>query len=607
MLDLPALDRVRMRDLSSRWTRNVSIVLAVIVILAVIGKKLESDQSTLRAESALEPNRFDLILEHGTIVDGSGGRRYVGDIGIIGDHIAKIGDLSAATANRTLDVSGKIVAPGFIDLHAHVADGPYGEYGLLSDDPRRRAAQNYVAQGVTTALGNPDGRQSVSLKEQRDRLRSLGIGINIALTNGHNSLRAIVMGDDQERPASAEEIRQMQEILQHDLAEEGSFGLSLGSEYFSGRYSTTDEQIALARVLPTYNGIFIPHLRSQGIAPMWYVPSIHEDIDPPTLTDAIDEVLSVATKTGVTVVFTHMKAWGPGYRGRAADLVARFQAARDAGANVYLDVYPYTSSGSDGQFVGIPEWAFGEMLPTDVEENIVDYRESLVRFLDRASSEELAELRRDIRHVVDLKGGIENIFVLDYPNEDYIGRRLSELIEERGLDDVGMILALQKEGYPHERGGAKLRAFSMADDDIKTFYRQPWTATSSDGWIVLPETLDDENKYRNTHRRLFGSFPRRIAHYSQKEHVDTLEEAVRSMTGLPAGILNISDRGLLAVETKADIVVFDLDELEDTTTYLEPSSYPKGIDYVLVNGQFVVNNGERTLSLPGRVLDPAGR
>jgi N-acyl-D-aspartate/D-glutamate deacylase len=445
----------------------------------------------------------------------------------------------------------------------------------------------------------------MALHEQRQKLSAIGIGLNVGLTDGHNGMRAMVMGKDLKRPANAAEIRRMQLILQSDLAHEGSFGLSLGTEYFSGRYSSTQEQVELARVLPPYNGIFIPHLRSQGIAPMWYVPSMDRDIKPPTLDDAIAEVLRVADETGATVVFTHMKAWGPGFRGQAQRIVDRLQAARDRGDRVYEDVYPYDSSGSDGDFVAIPSWAFGAR-PKDAEEGKFDYKAAMARTVAAAGAAKSDDLARDIRNTLALKGGPENVVILSYPKKAYVGKRLSELMAERKLDDVGLVLALQREGNPHLPGGAQMRSFSMSEDDIKTFYRQSWTATSTDGWIVLPEEAIGAKKYDGTNRRVFGSYPRRIAHYSQEEGVDSLEHAVRSMSGLPAQILRLNDRGRIAVGMKADIAVLDLTRLRDNTTYLEPSVYPDGVDDVLVNGTFVVDEGRRTLALPGKVLAPAG-
>lgn len=541
---------------------------------------------------------FDLLIRNGLVVDGSGEPGYIADVAVSGDQIVAMGALSSATATRVVDAGGRIVAPGFIDLHTHVADAEEGYNSLLSSDPRRRAAQNYVAQGVTTALSNPDGNQEMSLHDQRRLVQSKGIGINLALTNGHNGLREMVMGKDQQRPANASEIRRMQEILRNDMENEGSFGLSLGVEYYSGRYSTADEQLELARVLPAYNGIFIPHLRSQGIAPMWYLPSANGDKTPPTLDDSIDETLRVAHESGATVVFTHMKAWGPGFRGQGERIVARLQAARDRGDRVFMDVYPYDSSASDGNFLAIPRWAFGKE-----DARGIDYRAA---FAATMSKEKEADLARDIRHAISLKGGVENIVVLTYPNPSYVGKRLSELMALRKLDEVDLVLALQREGNPRLAGGAQMRSFSMDDEDIKTFYRQSWTTTSTDGWVVLPEEAVGEKKYRNTNRRLFGSYPRRLTYYSQEAGVDTLEHAIRSMTGLPAKILNLADRGQLAVGMKADITVLDMKRLRDNTTYLEPSVYPDGIEYVLVNGSFVVDAGRRTLALPGRMLSPAG-
>lgn len=584
---------VRACRLRSRGARRIGLGLSLLLMAG----------AALAAETTGVPQRhFDLLIRGGEIVDGSGAARYRADLGVIGDRIAAIGELSAASADRVVTATGRIVTPGFIDLHAHLADGEEGQTGLLSPDPRRRAAQNYVSQGVTTVLGNPDGSQGTSIREQRRQLAKVGTGLNVALTNGHNDLRKMTMGDNLARPANADEIRRMQRILQHDMANEGSFGLSLGTEYYSGIHSSADEQVALARVLPAYNGIFIPHLRSQGIAPMWYLPSVNRDIEPPTLDDAIDETLRVAHETGATVVFTHMKAWGPGYRGQAARIVARLQAARDRGARVYMDVYPYDSSDSDGKFVAIPPWAFGD----GQRGKAFDYRAAFARTLAGADAARRGDLARDVRHTLALKGGVENVVVLSYPDPAYVGKRLSELMALRKLDEVALVKALQQEGNPQLPGGAQIRSFSMDEDDIRTFYRQPWTATSTDGWIVLPEEAVGDKKYVNTNRRVFGSYPRRLAHYSQEAGVDSLEQAIRSMSGLPAQILSLADRGQIAVGMKADIAVIDLQRLRDNTTYLEPSVYADGVDYVLVNGRFVVDAGKRTLALPGKVLAPAG-
>ncbi|MBN8886194.1 MAG: amidohydrolase family protein [Rudaea sp.] len=555
------------------------------------------------ADSAVPQRHFDVLIVDGEVVDGSGAPRTRLDIGIVGDRIVAVGRLGGSKADRVVSARGHIVAPGFLDMHAHVADDQAGAAGMFSPDPKHRAVQNYVAQGVTTVLGNPDGAQSIPMKEQRKRLEALGIGVNLALTSGHNGLRDRVLGKNAERPASDEEIAGMRRILADEMEHDGSFGLSLGLEYKTGDSSNLHELVELARVLPAWNGIYIPHLRSQGDSTMFFRPSLGGK--PDTLDGSIDETLAVAEQAGATVVFTHMKAWGPGYRGQAARLVARLQAARDRGLAVYMDVYPYDSSGSDGDFVAIPIAAdiYGVKNPDGIKN--FDYKAAFKRFLAGADARQKDGLATDIRHFVALKGGAQNIVVLDYPDRSYVGKRLSELMAQRKLDEAQMIQALQLEGDAHRAGGAHMRSFSMDDEDIKTFYRQPWTMTSTDGWVVLPEEAVGARKYVDTNRRVFGSYPRRIAYYSQQQGVDTLEEAVRKMTALPAQVLRINDRGRIAPGMKADIAVFDLARLRDNTTYLEPSVYPDGVDYVLVNGRFVVDGGKRTLALPGRVLAPA--
>ncbi len=569
-------------------------VLAICSLLAPIAAPANPPQG----------RHFDILIRGGQIIDGTGAASYRADIGVSGDTILAIGPLPSATADRIVDAHDRIVAPGFIDMHAHVIDGRWGEKGLLSADPRRRAAQNFVAQGITTVLANPDGRQDMALPRLRDQLKKRGFGINVAMLNGHSDLRRIVMKGDTKRAARDVEIQRMQRMLQKSLSREGSFGVSLGIEYEPAHDTSIEEQLALGTVLRDYNGIFIPHLRSQGIAPMWYSPSRDQDRKPPTLDDSIEETLRVAEETGATVVFTHMKAWGPGYRGNSQRIIARLQAARERGARVFMDVYPYDSSGSDGNFVALPSWSFGPGADPDNRE--FNFRSALNAQLASADAPWKRKLGADVRHQLALKGGPANVRLLEFPDAAYVGKSYAELMTLRGLDELELAIALQLEGDPHHPGGARMRSFSMAESDIENFYRLDWCAVSTDGWIVLPEEATGARKYTDTNRRLFGSYPRRLAHYSLERKVDTLEHAVRSASGLPAAILNLNDRGRIAVGMKADVLVIDLATLRDNTSYLNPSVYPGGIDHVLVNGRFAVDNGTRTLALAGRILQPPG-
>ncbi|WP_438481724.1 N-acyl-D-amino-acid deacylase family protein [Oleiharenicola lentus] len=565
--------------------------------------------ATVNAFSA--PRNFDLILAGGTVIDGTGAARRIADVGVIGDTIEAIGDLSKSTATRKIDARGRLVTPGFIDAHAHVADNLLGSNGLLSPDKRRRAAQNFLLQGITTGMGNPDGSQVEPVITQRRRLEAAGIGINVALFNGHNYLRAQVMGKDTQRPAKPAEIERMQAMLVKSLTEEGSFGMSTGLEYDSMLFSDTHELVALASALVPYGGIYTAHQRSQGIAPMWYKPSVHKAVTPPTFEGSLRESIAVA-ETGVTTVVTHIKAWGPGYRGHADKYIALLQDARDRGARIFCDLYPFVSAGSDGGFVMLPPWLFGvtgmAQVNTDRAAAAIektDYRAAFEKEIQRGAR--VDDIARDVQNQVDLKGGAEQVFVLNYPDASYVGKNIATLMHERNLSLVDLAIALQREGDPTLPGGVKLRAVSMELRDVQAFYRQSWTMTGTDGWIVLPEEAVGPAKYLSTNQRCFGTFIRRLTDISIEQKVDSLEEAVRKSSGLTAEVFNIPDRGRIAPGMKADLLIIDLENLRDHTTLAEPSVYPTGVEYVWVNGALVVEKGKCTLALPGRVLDPVRR
>ncbi len=544
---------------------------------------------------------FDLILRGGTVIDGTGAARRVADVAVNGDTIVAVGNLTDSKGKAEINVPGLVVTPGFIDLHAHLDRAE----GLRSKDPRRRAAQNFVGQGITTGAINPDGFQPVPLLQERRELEAGGIGVNVALFNGHNTLRALTMNKDEERPATKAEIEKMQTLLRRGLEEEGSFGLSLGIEYYSGQYATTDELVALASVLPAYGGVYIAHQRSQGISPMWYKPSVHKNIVPPTLELSLNESIRVAEETGATTVVTHMKGWGPGYRGEAKKWVAMLQAARDRGAKLFIDLYSFDSAGSDGNFVMLPPWSLGGKI-SEVDQIAVDYRGELRRAMEKGSSA-VADLERDVEHQVTLKGGAENVIVLDYKDASYVGKTVADLMKLRSMNVTELAIALQNEGDPHKPGGVKLRALSLDEKDVETYFAQPWAATGTDGWVVLPEEAVGPLKYIGTNRRCFGTYPRRLAFISQQQKVDTLEEAVRKCSSLPAEILNLPDRGRIAPGVKADLVVLDMANLQDNTSVAEPNVYPSGVRYVFVNGAAAVKEGARTLALAGHVLNPVGR
>jgi N-acyl-D-amino-acid deacylase len=540
-------------------------------------------------------DQFDLLITNGRILDGSGNPWFGGDVGVRDGRIVAVGKLEGATAARTIDATGRIVSPGFIDIHSHADDTSRGGRGTLRDtDARRRSAPNLVMQGITTVVVNHDGRSVWPIAEQRATMERLGIGPNTMLLVGHGEVRRQAMGDDVQRPATPAEIERMRELVRRGLRE-GAFGISAGLEYSPGRWSTTDEVVAIVEEIVPYRGVYISHERSEGSDPMWYWPS-RDEPGPPTLIDAVSETIEIGERTGAVVVASHIKSKGAHYWGVGAAAIQLIQAARDRGVQVYADQYPYNTSGTDGNAIMIPGWVFAGGGRGGQGQNGPDYATQLRNALgDPATAE---AIRRDIAHEIRRRGGPGNVVIFDYPDTTYIGKSLGELAAMRDLSPIDMAITLQYEGYPDRRGGARARGFSMSELDIEMYAAKSWVATATDGGIALP---DDGP---GTHARFYGTFPRKIRHYAIDRGVLTLEAAVRSATGLPAQILGLKDRGCIREGCAADIVVFDPETIADRATFFEPHQYPAGIDYVTINGQFVVDAGKPTGALPGRIITP---
>lgn len=536
--------------------------------------------------AARQTQHFDVLIRGGRVLDGTGNPWFAADIGVRGDRIAAVGMLDDATAERVIDASGRYITPGFIDIHSHADDntGSVSRY-LRSDDASRRAAPNLVAQGITTVVVNHDGRSPWPIAEQRGLLERLGIGVNTMLMVGHGEVRRRVMGDDVQREATHDEIARMRALVRQALLE-GAVGLSAGLEYAPGRWSTTAEVTELARELVPFDGVYISHERSEGSDPMWYWPS-RDEPGPPTLLDAVRETIEVGENSGAVVVASHIKAKGAHYWGSSAAAIQLIEAARARGVRVYADQYPYETSGTDGSTVLIPRWALASGRDAD-------HAASLRAVL--ADSAQAHALRRDIRHEISRRGGASRIVIFDYPDSSLVGKSLEDVAGARRVDPVEAAIALQLEGYSDRRGGARMRGFSMSQEDLDRYARQSWVATTTDGGIALP------GDGPSTHARFYGSFPRKIRFFALDRGVISLENAVRSSTSLPARIMGLKDRGLVSEGYVADLVIFDPARIRDTATFFEPHRYPEGIDYVFVNGRAAVDSGELTWVHAGRVL-----
>ncbi len=535
---------------------------------------------------------YDALITGGRILDGTGNPWFAADIAIKDGKIAAIGRLNGATAKRVIDARGHYVVPGFIDIHSHADEG--------LGSTRTNTNPNDITQGITTVVVNQDGRSSNwPLSKQRALYQQQGIGTNAMLMVGHGTVRGMAMKNDFRRPATAGEIEAMKALVKQGM-EDGAFGLTAGLEYVPGRWSETQELIELAKVIAPYQGVYISHERSEGRDPMWKNAS-----DPTPSVDlllAVKETIEIGEKTGITVVASHLKAKGASFWGSSFAATRLIAEARARSVSVYADQYPYPTSGSDGQTVLIPMWSLmdegvdagGQLgqVQRDNAEAFKRMRDNLSRRLNDPAVRE--KIRRDIAHEIDRRGGADHIVVFEFSDPSYHEKSLGEIARLRKEDPVDTAVWIQMSGL-NRPGGARMRGFSLSEYDIEHIMQQEFTATCTDGGTVaLGQGIP--------HPRFYGTFARKLRHYTLDRKIISLPFAVRSMTSLTAQILGLKDRGLLRENYWADIVVFDPEKVRDRATYTNPHQYAGGIPYVLVNGELVVDEGKITGKLPGKVL-----
>ncbi len=529
---------------------------------------------------------FDTVLLNGTIVDGTGGPRYTADVGITGDRIDGVGDFSEAEAARTIDVSGHVVAPGFIDMHTH-------SDLTLFDDP---GGESMAHQGVTTQVtGNcsyspfPAGRTDPetmrdvlnggfetqrpwtwkTLDEWASQLQSSGISINVAPQLGNAPLRAAV-GALEDRPATPDETREM-ERLAAEAIEQGAFSLTTGLSVVPSAYASTDEVVALARVAARYDGAFYAtHAR---VLPGWHVKMVEEAVE-------------IGRRAGIPVQFSHMAIIDRRYYGAGPEIVAVIEKAREEGIDITYDMYPYTAAGA-GLSQLVPLWVQKGGIP-----------EYMDRLRDGAVREQVLDEMRSGR-----EGGIPPLWetwvisnVESDANRGLIGIPLAEIAEARGVEPADAALQLIEE----EEDAVMAVVHNRVESDIRFFMGHPQAMFGSDGNAVAPD-----GPYRDfkPHPRFYGTYPRVLSRYVREQpSVLTLEEAVHKMAGFPAKRLGLKDRGLLKEGLVADIAVFDPDTVVDNATFEDPHRFPTGIPHVFVAGEPIVLDGEHTGARPGSVL-----
>ncbi len=494
-----------------------------------------------------------VLIRNGRLLDGMGNPWILSDVLLRGDRIEAVGRLGDVKADLVVDATGLYVAPGFIDTHTHAADG-LATPGLSHGRP-------LLAQGLTSIFANPDGGGPVDLARQRAELLRDGLGVNVAQFVPHGSVREAVLGQDDRAPTAAE-MERMRALVRAGL-EEGAWGMSSGTFYVPGFYSKPEEIEDLARIVAEFRGGYQSHYRDESDATVGLIPSV-------------DEVINVGRVARIPAVLTHVKALGPNVWGFGAAIVKRVERAREEGVQVFADQYPYTASATGLEAALLPRWAQA------------GGRDSLVARMGRPS--DMARIRQAMVENLARRGGADRIQFRRYvPDPSIEGRLLSDIADTWGRHPVDAAVEII------EGGGASIVSFNMDDGDVEKLMAQPWTMTSSDGDLVpWGEGVP--------HPRAYGAFPRKIRLYVKEKGVLSLEQAVRSMTSLPALVYDMRDRGVLRAGGAADVVVFDLAKVVDKAEYTAPHQMAEGMVWVFVNGKAAVRDGAFTDVMSGRVL-----
>ena len=518
---------------------------------------------------------LDLVLAGGRVVDGTGAPWFRADVGIRGDRIAAVGDLSRSQARRRIELRDRMVAPGFIDLLGQ------SERFLLADD----RVESKIRQGITTeitgegeSIAPTTPRLLEEMKPFDDRygirpdwrdlagyFRRFRASINLGTFVGAATVRAMVVGFGDVEPAAAQ-LEQMQKIVARAM-EQGALGVSSALIYPPGSYARTAELVAVAKVAARYGGVYASHVRGEA----------------GTLSAALDEAIAIGREARIPVEIWHLKVAGRSSWGHMKEALERIEQARATGVDVSADVYPYDAA-RNGLDANVPEWA---------HDGGVDAM--IARFHDPAAR---ARIRKELWHGGlgdETPDGILVAAVVNPALETYVGQRLDAIAKSLGKSPEDAVLDLVEA----DRAQTEVVRFVMSEDDVRLALRRPWVAMCTDD---PGQSTDGPFAKRRGHPRGFGSAPRLLGHYARDLGLFSIEEAVRKMTSLPARRMRLPDRGVLRPGMAADLVVFDPAKVIDRATFADPSQYPEGIDTVIVNGRVVLDEGKLTAERPGRPL-----
>ncbi len=538
----------------------------------------------------------DLILRGGTIYDGSGNIPYVADIAIDEDQIAAIGDLADVKGTKELHVEGLAVAPGFINMLSWATESLINDGRSLSDLSQGVTLEIF-GEGVSNGPLNEDMKEEMwgyivadtgseeeaaklmggteipwtTLDEYLSFLESKGVSTNVASLIGAATVRQYVLGKQNRAPTS-EELRRMQELVREAMTD-GALGIGSALIYVPGTFASTEELIALAEVAGEFDGVYTSHLRSEGAR----------------LLESVEELIQITREANVRGHIYHLKAAGRNNWHKMDSVIQRVNEVRTQGLEVTADIYTYIAAAT----------GLDAAMPPDVREGgMMAWHARLQDPAVRARMETELMNPSDEWENLMLEAGPENVMLTGFRNESlrqYMGMRLTEVAKLRGTSIPATIMNLIIEDT--SRIGTVY--FLMDESNVRKKLQQPWVAIDSDARSIAPEGY---NLNSMVHPRAYGSFARLLAKYVREEQVIPLKEAIRRMTSLPASILSIGERGLLETGYFADIVVFDPDSIQDHATFEDPHQLATGMHYVFVNGVMVLDHGQHTGAMPGRVV-----
>ena len=500
---------------------------------------------------------YDLVIKNGRVVDGTGNPWMYTDVAVQGGKIVRLGTIPASDAKRTIDATGLIVAPGFIDVHAHVESS----LGPLPDAP------NFIYDGVTTVITGNCGGSDTNLRVYFDTLRLLRTSVNVGSLIGHNSVRQKVMKMVFREPTTREQTEM--ESLVEQAMKDGAVGLSTGLIYTPGTYARTPEIVNLAKVAARYGGLYASHIRNEG----------------QNVKQAIEEAIQISREAHLPVEISHFKVATKPLWGKSTETIELVEAARREGLDVTVDQYPYTASSTSLESM-LPNWALAD------GDSAV-----LVRLHDPASR---AKIRNEMLESLakSQRTSFDYAVIASYkPDTTLNGMNISAINKKLGRKnnpetEADLVMELMEK--------AKLKRVqmvyhTMSETDVETILRYPNTMVASDAGVArfgsgMP------------HPRAYGTNARVLGRYVRERHIIPLEEAIRRMTSLPAQRFRLTDRGLLRPGYAADIVVFDEKTVADKATYDQPHAYTTGISWVIVNGTPVVENSQHNGQRPGQLL-----